>query len=67
MGVLHLLLFQVTRSANVVMWPHNKACSLARKKSLDRLDFRRLRFLLHRQMVEAEHHQSISVGENTII
>src|SRR3954454_16062277 len=67
MRVLHLLLFHIARGANIVMWPYNEACSFACQKFLDCLDFRRLGFLLHRQMVKTKHHQNISIGENAII
>src|SRR5438270_376102 len=56
MGVFHLPLAQVVGGADVVVWAHDQARSLAHQKLLDRLDLPRVGFLFHSQMVKTEYH-----------
>ena len=65
--IFHLTLLKIVREADIVMRGQKEACALALKPVVDRGDFLRVRLLFGRDMVEAEHHESVGVGQYPFI
>ena len=66
-GIFHLALLHVGGCAHVMVGPNDQACTFAREKLPNRLDFLPGGFLLGDHMVEAEHHEGVGVSEDTLI
>ena len=58
--------FEIVRDPHVVVRTENQASAFAREKFAKRLDLFRGRFLFRDQMIQAEYHQGVRVGEHAL-
>ncbi|MGB6798440.1 MAG: hypothetical protein WBE48_18230 [Xanthobacteraceae bacterium] len=67
MEIFHLTLFKVSRKADIVMGRQEEACVFALKPISNGLDLFWRRVLLGSKVIEAEHQQSVGVGQYPFI
>ena len=66
-AIFHLPLLRVAGEADVVVRGEQQAGPFALEPLADRVDLARLRFLLGDEVVQAEHHQRVRVGQHPFV
>ena len=66
-AIFHLPLLQVAGEADVVVRGEQQAGPFALEPLADRVDFVRFGFLFGDEVVQAEHHQRVGVGQHPFV